>query len=150
VAALATLTALARTLLAGATTAAMQGTLGLGTAATQTYTEGTFTATGTGFTAGVTATAQYVRVGKLATLRLPDLSGTSNATTMTVTGLPAAMSPTAVIRQPVVIQNNGAYALGMMQITGTTIDVFSTGGFTGFVATGAKALISTAIAYPLA
>lgn len=66
------------------------------------YTEGSFTIAGTGFSAcsqGVlsgstcTATAYYVRVGKAVTLYIPYLAGTSNATTFTLTGIPAAIRP---------------------------------------------------------
>jgi hypothetical protein len=56
-------------------------------------TEGTFTATATGMTTTVTGTARYVQIGKQVTVLLPGLSGTSNATTFTVTGLPAGLIP---------------------------------------------------------
>ncbi len=49
---------------------------------------GTFTITYTGFTATVTGTASWVRIGKLVMLTLPAGSGTSNATSFTATGLP--------------------------------------------------------------
>lgn len=51
--------------------------------------QGTFTLTGTGFTAGVTATVRYQRVGNHVMLNSDGFSGTSNATTFTGTGLPA-------------------------------------------------------------
>ena len=47
----------------------------------------------TGFTGAVTATVRYVKVGRLVTLPVPTLTGTSNATTFTVTGLPVALRP---------------------------------------------------------
>jgi hypothetical protein len=59
---------------------------------------GTFTATGTGFTANPTTTATYsVRDGVCA-LSIPAgaLTGTSNATTFTVTGLPACITPASL------------------------------------------------------
>ena len=62
--------------------------------ATTTYEEGTFTLTATGFSGTPpSGTASYVRVGKQVTINLPSLSGTSNATTFTVTGLPVALYP---------------------------------------------------------
>ena len=54
---------------------------------------GTFTITYTGFTANPTATAAWARTGNVVTLFLPGGTGTSNATTFTATGLPAAINP---------------------------------------------------------
>ena len=150
VAALATLTALARTLLAGATTGAMQGTLGLGTAAVEAYTPGTFTATATGMTASVTATATYVKMGRQVTLMLPVLLGTSNAATLTVTGLPAALAPAAYVLTMAVIIDNGAAAFGTVEITAgtTTISVNpSVAGGTPWTSSGTKALYSVLLSY---
>ena len=58
--------------------------------------DGSFTATGTGFTAGVTATWYYaVRNGNvLISSRGNYLNGTSNTTDFTVTGFPAEITPT--------------------------------------------------------
>lgn len=55
---------------------------------------GTFTATGTGYTVNPTATAKYVVTNGAVNISIPQnsLTGTSNATTFTITGLPAAIS----------------------------------------------------------
>lgn len=58
-----------------------------------TGTQGSFTITLTGFTAGVTGTAVYSITNNVVTLFIPALTGTSNATTMTATGLPASITP---------------------------------------------------------
>jgi hypothetical protein len=57
--------------------------------------QGTFTLTGTGFTAGVTATVKYQRVGNHVTINSPAFVGTSNTTAFTGTGLPAIIQPSA-------------------------------------------------------
>lgn len=57
------------------------------------YEEGSFTATGVGFSGSVTGTAHYVKIGKVVTLELPLLSGTSNATLFEITGLPSDIFP---------------------------------------------------------
>lgn len=54
---------------------------------------GSFTITLTGFTAGVTGTAVFSITNNVVTLFIPTLSGTSNVTTMTATGLPTAITP---------------------------------------------------------
>lgn len=56
---------------------------------------GTFTCTGTGFSGtDPTGTCRYVKFGNMVTLFIPHLEGTSDATTFTVTGAPAAIQPT--------------------------------------------------------
>lgn len=71
----------------------------------------TFTATYTGFTAGVTCTATWSRVGKLVTLFFCAATGTSNATSFTMTGLPSAIQPaslTQTVALPIgPVQNSG-------------------------------------------
>lgn len=76
-------------------------------------TSGTFTATYNGFTAGVSGTATYVKIGNHVLLTLPAATGTSNTATFTVTGLPAAIQP-ATLTQYITCgpTNNGAVAIG--------------------------------------
>lgn len=55
---------------------------------------GTFTGTMTGLVGTVTATCQYTISGRIVSVRLPlTLSGTSNANTCTITGMPTFLSP---------------------------------------------------------
>lgn len=77
---------------------------------------GTFTATYTGFTGGVTGTATWCRIGKMVILSLPPASGTSNASTFTFTGLPSAIQPASISQQVMAVQpmnNNGAQTAGI-------------------------------------
>lgn len=57
--------------------------------------KGTFTGTLTGMTAGTTGTVNYVRMGNLVTVYVTaNITGTSNTTAMTMTGLPSSIQPT--------------------------------------------------------
>lgn len=58
------------------------------------YYEDNFTLTITGTTVGNTATARYIRTGRQVTLYIPNLTGTSNTTACTFTGIPAELQPT--------------------------------------------------------
>ena len=68
--------------------------------------------TATGYGSAVTGTARYTQVGALVTLHLPQLSGTSNAETMTLTGLPGALQPMLPLEQVVAVQDAGPDARG--------------------------------------
>lgn len=60
-----------------------------------TASNGSFTATLTGYASNPTGTLNYTKIGSLVTLYAnSNIDGTSNATTMTITGLPAAIRPT--------------------------------------------------------
>lgn len=57
---------------------------------------GSFVVTGVGFTGSVTGTCQWRSNGPLVTLFLPVISGTSNSTGFSYTGLPASLLPSAL------------------------------------------------------
>ncbi|HLP41575.1 MAG TPA: hypothetical protein VK465_08725 [Fibrobacteria bacterium] len=117
-----------------------------------TYDEGSFTATLTGVSGTVTGTATYVKIGKHVTLTLPALSGTSNASTCTITGLPVAIQAQAgdhIIR---LMDNGTAYINSIYIENHSTMTLYSpSGGFgTGFTSSGTKGLTSnTNITYTL-
>jgi hypothetical protein len=70
----------------------VSGTTTLG-ANSQAVTTGSFTITGTGFTSNPTGTATWIKIGNTVLLTIPTLTGTANATTFTLTGLPSAIQP---------------------------------------------------------
>jgi hypothetical protein len=116
------------------------------------YEEGSFTATLTGCTTSPTATAQYVRVGKMVTVRLPTLTGTSNTGAMTITGFPSAIQPASAVSLPVAyVTDNGAtvrYTAHAFFLGGSGTLNFSGSGL--FTTSGTKGLgLAQSITYIL-
>jgi len=104
------------------------------------YRELTYTASSTGLTAVVTGTVTAVKTGRMVTLEIPLITGTSNATTFTLTGMPIELRPTASrVFIVSVVDNGGArsIAVGLVLATGV-IELFSTLGGGGFTASGTK------------
>jgi hypothetical protein len=120
------------------------------------YDEGTFTATLTGVSGSVTGTARYVLNGKMVTLKIPTLTGTSNTTGCTITGLPAPLNPAnthfASVQE---IRENGGYYPGVLGVSssGTITPWFRTGASgvlgTVFTASGTKGIETVTITYTL-
>lgn len=110
---------------------------------------GAFTGTLTGYASGPTGTVQFevIRddqgVGKFCTLHVEfAITGTSNATGLTMTGLPTTVQPSTAAYVPCILTDNGTAVHGAASVSGSTITFscdqpFST---TGFTATGTKAL----------
>lgn len=106
--------------------------------------QGSFTGTLTGYAAGPTGTVNWQRIGNMVFMYLTaQISGTSNATSMTMTGVPAAIQPAgnycAGANRWI---DNTASILGTAQISGGTI-TFATGvtcNVSGFTASGTKGL----------
>lgn len=116
----------------------------------QRHETGTFTATGTGFTVNPTGTARWVRLGNQITLFVPTLSGTSNATTFTVTGLPVALQPTQTSFVVCMGTDNGtplATRILRLQAGSVTMDLFPTAALGAWAAAGTKTLNALWLAY---
>ena len=119
---------------------------------------GTFVGTFTGFTAGVTGTCTWARVGKVVTLTFPSTAnGTSNATTFTMTGLPSAIQPSALTQAislaNAAVRDNGAPPTPCPSATVTAASgtvTFALGGASSWTAAGNKGFTSNAsISYQL-
>jgi hypothetical protein len=120
------------------------------------YDEGTFTATLTGISGSSTGTASYTRAGKKVTLYIPALTGTSNTTACTITGMPAAIRPATAFSVSVPkIMENTADHIGWVDVNtaGTiTLGFFSaiTTATQTFTSSGTKGLpLASAIAYTI-
>ena len=96
--------------------------------------QNTATLTLTGCTTSPTTTARYNIVNGVVTLEIDAVTGTSNATTMTMTGLPSVLSPARTQYFQVYLEDAGASQMGMVTVSGTTLvfgKTFPTpGGFT--------------------
>lgn len=109
---------------------------------------GTYTGTLTGFASPPTGTIRYCVMGAMVTVFVPTagsgLSGTSNSTSMTITGMPAALKParTQICQFPGVGDNSlligdGEQILAQVD-TGGVITFLINGSATGFTAAGTK------------
>ena len=131
-----------------------QGIQGIqGPAGVPSYTESSFTATATGMTASVTATVRSVQIGTQVTLHVPALSGTSNATTFTVTGLPAGLAPGAPVRSWCLVYDGAAgvsYGHLLIGTGATTMTVSRDPASSAWAATGPKALYEHMLTYLVA
>jgi len=109
-----------------------------------------FTGTLTGYAAGPSGTLKYSIVGSRATIYLDGtaIEGTSNANTMTLTGLPSGaqwLSPDRDVIVPCILTDNGGLVIGSAEITvaAPTVATFRMGSplvTTGFTASGTKGL----------
>jgi hypothetical protein len=108
------------------------------------FEENTFTVTLTGVSGSVTATARYARIKKQVTLYIPHLVGTSNATTCTITGLPAGITPARTQSFTPFVMNNSSIVTGTalaIQSNGV-MQLYISGTSTTFTSSGQKGLYS--------
>lgn len=107
----------------------------------------------TGCTAGVTGTAYYSILDNAVMLDLPALSGTSNTTAATITGLPAAIQPISTKSFVCNTTDNSTATVSVAQLAGGsgTITLFhGTTGSPTFTNSGTKGLnIGGSISYTL-
>ena len=119
-----------------------------------TYETGSFTGTLTGCTTSPTATVNWSRNGNAVTLEIPALSATSNSVALTITGLPASLTPARAqtFAFPSLFDNSVNRIIGEVTVTGTTlafgVGVVSGTRYTtdtaGFTAAGTKGIGSYA------
>src|SRR5262245_27239129 len=109
---------------------------------------GTFTVTMTGCTTTVTGTAVYYKYDRMVLLGIPTLTGTSNAQTLTLTGLPALLTPDPAVAHHVVVhgRDNGLDAPGLL-LLGTPITVTRNLSGNSWTASGEKTLYGTWLTY---
>jgi len=107
------------------------------------YEEGSFTFTGTGFTTSPTKTAYYTKIGNQVTIRIPDITGTSNSTLCTITGLPVAIrSDNSFVSFLLVYSGSVGYNGHIYGGSSNTIQVFWDAGESAFVASAVKGIVN--------
>jgi hypothetical protein len=84
---------------------------------------GTFTGTLTDCTTAPTVTVHWSRVGNVVTLDFPAVQATSNSIAMTISGLPATLTPARAQSMPFgsLIDNGTNRIMGLVTVTGTTL-----------------------------
>ena len=84
-------------------------------------------------------TARYVVIGKLCTVYVRAIAGTSNATTFTIT-LPIAAANTAIQGFAVIVTDNSINAIGRFatRVNSTTVDIYPSATATAWTNSGSK------------
>lgn len=114
------------------------------------YQKASYTAIATGMTTSPSGTFTYTIVGNTVTINCVAIGGTSNATTFTLTGMPAEARPATTKRIIVPIINNGASAIGLVEIgTAGTLTVLRDSVGTAWTNSGAKSIHQASGAYTL-
>jgi hypothetical protein len=113
---------------------------------------GTFTGTFTGFTGSVTGTVYWTRAGNAVTMTLPAVTGTSNSTAMTMTGIPATIQPgstAGALNNLAQLEDSGttAQAGTLVSVSGGTATFYKAGSATGFTNSGTKGTGATAMTF---
>lgn len=112
---------------------------------------GTFSGTLTGCDTSPTGTLRYISEGGQVVLFIPSITGTSNSTACTITGMPAAIRPARTQALPCRYTDNGTNALGLVSIAtdGTISLLDSTGSSSFFTASGTKGSALCVVPYSL-
>lgn len=105
---------------------------------------GNFTPTWSGFSVNPVGDLQYYKIGRVVVMyTLTALTGTSNATSMSITNIPLEIRPSQ-LQIPSMVTDNGAVAAGMIQKSGLSSFDFYKGtappSATGFTNSGTKGL----------
>lgn len=110
---------------------------------------GTYTGTLTGCTTSPTGTIDYRVDGDVVTLNIPSIIGTSNSTACTITGMPAAIRPTAQRSDIGTVSENSVGSLGRYVIETSGVLTLNVNASTAFTAAGTKGSVPCTITYKL-
>ena len=108
------------------------------------------TGTFTGFSGTVTGPVFATIEGREVTLLLPPISGTSNDSTMTMTGLPTGFLPGSQRRLDTTIQDNtSTWQKGAVVVDQVSVNFYKTLSGDGFTTSGTKGLFGGVLKYNL-
>jgi len=117
------------------------------------YSQGSFTATLVGCTTSPTQTWKWVKVGSMVTITPPNtvISGTSNSTGKSFTGLPASLYPaTSIATFCQASDNGGAYTVGLFTISAAgVIAVYKDANGSNWTASGTSSIVGNIFSYCL-
>lgn len=110
-----------------------------------------FTGAFTGTTTDPAPVCEYTKGGSIVVLQLPLATATSNATTFTITGVPAIIRPTNTQVLVGRTTNSGTIGIGTIAVDSTGVMTMGTGGTgTGpFASTGTKGIPAQTVVYSL-
>lgn len=110
-----------------------------------------FTATATGMTTSPTGTVKYVNMGSSVTINIPAITGTSNTTALTLTGMPTAIAPSSDTDVLYRVVDSGTNYVGLARIKTTgTIEFYKDVNGAAFTASGTKGVNAYSLSYTLA
>lgn len=110
---------------------------------------GSWTATLVGCTTSPTATVKYAISGKVVTLSIPAMSGTSNATGMSLTGMPTSILPATQQNQIATCINDGSDVTGRIVINSSALNFYPNLAYGNFEVTGVKGFGALNFSYVL-
>lgn len=108
---------------------------------------GSFTGTLTGVSGTVTGTVTWSLIDDVAVLEIPGLTGTSDATTATITGIPVFLRPTTAQGAQATVVDNGTAALGRAVVETSGAITLYVGAATAFTGSGTKGVQFSTISY---
>lgn len=109
---------------------------------------GSYTGTLTGCTTSPTGTIEWSLTGDVVTLQIPTISGTSNSTSATITGMPASIRPSTASSGIGITVDSGTAAIGRIVVETTgTITLYNSVTAAGFTAAGTKGIQFSTITY---
>jgi hypothetical protein len=114
------------------------------------YSSGSFAATLTGCTTSPTITVFYARIGNMVMLSSEGVSGTSNATAMSLSGLPAFLYPVTNKVSSHIVTNSGVNVQGRTDVTTLgSINFYIDAATTAFANTGTKGIPGLSVIYTI-
>ena len=114
---------------------------------------GSFIATATGFATNPTGPVDWFAAGRSVTLNIrnaTNLSGTSNATTMQLNGIPSFLYPITTQQLQIDASDSGTYAFGLATLSNAGLfNCYKTPNLAAFTNSGTKGINTMPMTYTL-